>query len=216
MGSRWQDTPAGVLLRLLADLMIVNLLSLLCSMGIVTIGASLSGMYAVLFRREADGGTVDVIKTFFHAFFHNFGKATLLELILVLLAVVAGVDFWYAASIEQPGKLVFAVVASIVALLALAVFLLAFPQHAIYRNSMKNYLKNSIALTFCAPLQLLLSAAAWIAPWILAFVDSEVFVQLGVIYLLWGFSLPAWVTVKLLRKVFQKTKQETTELTASD
>ena len=44
MNARWQDTPAAVFLRLLADLMIVNLLSLLCSLGVVTIGASLTAM----------------------------------------------------------------------------------------------------------------------------------------------------------------------------
>ena len=48
MNARWQDTPAAVFLRLLADLMIVNLLSLLCSLGVVTIGASLTAMYAGL------------------------------------------------------------------------------------------------------------------------------------------------------------------------
>ena len=96
MNSRWQDTPLAVLLRLLADLMIANMLGLICSFGVVTAGAGLSAMYAVLFQRERDGGTVSAVKTFFHAFRKNFWQATLLEVIVAFAAAVAVVDFRFA------------------------------------------------------------------------------------------------------------------------
>ena len=41
MNARWQETPAAVLLRLLADLMIVNLLLLIVGMFMETIAAIL-------------------------------------------------------------------------------------------------------------------------------------------------------------------------------
>lgn len=207
MNARWQDTPAAVFLRLLADLMIVNLLSLICSLGVVTIGASLTAMYTVLFHRQRDEGMVNATKTFFQAFAKNFWKATALELVLAALLLVAGVDFWYAASIPKPGSVVFTVVAVVIAFLALVVFVMAFPQLAVYSNSVKNYLKNGFVLFMCAPHALLLSAAAWAAPWVLAYIEPEVIVRFGVMYLLWGFAFPAYATVRLLSKVFQKTKQ---------
>ena len=207
MNARWQDTPAAVFLRLLADLMIVNLLSLLCSLGVVTIGASLTAMYTVLFHRQRDEGTVNATKTFFQAFARNFWKATALELVLAALLLVAGVDFWYAASIPKPGSVVFTVVAVAIAFLALVVFVMAFPQLAVYSNSVKNYLKNGFVLFMCAPHVLLLSAA-WAAPWVLAYIEPEVLLRFGVMYLLWGFAFPAYATVRLLSKVFQKTKQD--------
>lgn len=208
MNARWQDTPAAVFLRLLADLMIVNLLSLLCSLGVVTIGASLTAMYTVLFHRQRDEGTVNATKTFFQAFARNFWKATALELVLAALLLVAGVDFWYAASIPKPGSVVFTVVAVAIAFLALVVFVMAFPQLAVYSNSVKNYLKNGFVLFMCAPHVLLLSAAAWAAPWGLACIEPEVLLRFGVMYLLWGFAFPAYATVRLLSKVFRKTKQD--------
>lgn len=210
MNARWQDTPAAVFLRLLADLMILNLLVLLCSLGVVTIGAALSAMYAVLFQREWDEGMVAVIKTFFRSFIRNFLMATALELVLVLVAGVAAGDVWFAVNSEQPLKTVYIAVGTVIALLAVILFIMAFPQQAIYRNSLKNYLKNSFLLAVCAPGQLLLALAAWIGPWILVGFVPEVFVRLGVMYLLWGFSFPAWCTVKLLKKVFERTKQEET------
>lgn len=208
MNARWQDTPAAVLLRLLADLMIVNLLTLICSFGVVTVGASFSAMYAVLFQRERDEGMVPVIKTFFKAFGKNFLKATALELVLVLVVGVAAGDLWFAVNSEQPIQTIYTVVGTVIGLLALILFIMAFPQQAIYRNSLWNYLKNSVKLAMCAPGQLLLALLAWILPWYLAFSIEEIVTQFGVLYLLWGFSFPAWCTVKLLKKVFARTKQE--------
>lgn len=207
MNARWQDTPAAVLLRLLADLMILNLLTLICSFGVVTVGASLSAMYAVLFQRERDEGMVSTIKTFFHAFVRNFFMATALELVVVLVAGVAAGDVWFAVNSEQPLRTIYTVVGTVIGILAVILFIMAFAQQSIYRNTLFGYLKNSVVLSLCAPVQLLLALAAWVGPWLLGILEPEVFVQLGVMYLLWGFSFPAWCTVKLLKKVFDRTQQ---------
>lgn len=207
MNARWQDTPAAVFLRLLADLMILNLLTLICSFGVITVGASLSAMYAVLFQRERDEGMVSAIKTFFRAFGRNFFMATALELVLVLVVGVAAGDLWFAVNSEQPIRTIYTVVGTVIGILAVILFIMAFAQQSIYRNSLFGYLKNSIVLTFCAPIQLLLALAAWILPWALGILEPEVFVQFGVLYLLWGFSFPAWCTVKLLKKVFDRTSE---------
>ena len=207
MNARWQDTPAAVLRRLLADLMILNLLTLICSLGVVTVGASLSAMYAVLFQRERDEGMVSAIKTFFHAFVRNFFMATALELVVVLVAGVAAGDVWFAVNSEQPLRTIYTVVGTVIGILAVILFIMAFAQQSIYRNTLFGYLKNSVVLSLCAPVQLLLALAAWVGPWLLGILEPEVFVQLGVMYLLWGFSFPAWCTVKLLKKVFGRTPQ---------
>ena len=211
MNARWQDTPAAAMLRVMADLMIVNILTVLCSFGVITLGASLSAMYAVLFQRERDEGNVAVIGTYFKAFIRNFPKATMLELILVLVVGVAAGDFWFAMNGEQPLRTVYVVVGTIIAILALILFIMAFPQQAIYRNSLKNYLKNSLVLVACAPGQTLLALAAWVLPWYFALTEFEVLESFGVIYMVFGLSLPAWCTVKLLNKVFERTGQTTEE-----
>lgn len=211
MNARWQDTPAATMLRLMADLMIVNIIAVICSFGVITMGASLSAMYAVLFQRERDDGTVAVISTFFKAFVKNFPMATLLELIVVLVVGVAAGDFWFAMNAEQPIRTLYVAVGTIIAFLALILFIMAFPQQSIYRNTLFNYLKNSLVLAMCAPGQTLLALAAWIVPWYFAITVQEVLTSFGVIYMVWGLALPAWCTVKLLKKVFDRTKQEDDE-----
>ena len=211
MNARWQDTPAAVFLRLMADLMIVNILTVICSFGVITMGASLSAMYAVLFQRERDEGMVAVFRTYFRAFFRNFLKATALELVLVLVVGICAGDFWFALNSEQPLRTLYVGVGTLIGLLALILFIMAFPQQSTYQNSVFNYLKNSFVLAMCAPGQTLLALAAWIVPWSLVFIEQEVLIRFGVVYMVWGLSFPAWCTVNLLNKVFERTGQTTEE-----
>ena len=91
-----------------------------------------------------------MISTFFKAFVKNFLKATALELIVVLVVGVAAGDFWFAMNAEQPIRTLYVAVGTIIALLALILFIMAFPQQSIYRNTLFNYLKNSLVLAACS------------------------------------------------------------------
>lgn len=208
MESSWQDTPLAVLLRLLADLLIVNMLGLICAFGVITAGASLSAMYAVLFQRERDGGTVSAVKIFFHAFRKNFWQATLLEAIVALAAAVAVVDFRFAFGMEGALRNVYLLVGTVITAIALILFIFSFAQQSTYRSSIRTCLKNSFLLAACAPGQLLLSLAAWIVPWFVFFAYEEVMTTFGAMYLMWGLAFPVYITVKLMAPVFAKTKQE--------
>ena len=66
-----------------ADLMILNLLFLLTSIPIFTIGASLTALYSVCFHLGTDreGST---FRDYFAAFKENFRQATALFLLLLL------------------------------------------------------------------------------------------------------------------------------------
>ena len=59
----------------LADLMILNVITLICCVPIVTVGASLSSMYYVLLRLRQEE-TSFVTKDFFHAFRQNLKAVT--------------------------------------------------------------------------------------------------------------------------------------------
>ena len=65
------------LLDRLGTLLILNLLFLLCSLPIVTVGAASTALYTVTLR-EARGDARSILSGFFTAFRKNFWKATLL------------------------------------------------------------------------------------------------------------------------------------------
>lgn len=81
------DGPLMRALVYLGELILLNLLFLLCCLPVITAGASAAAMYTVAFR-NLDGKGGHVCRQFFSAFRANFKKATLQW--LVMLAVAGG------------------------------------------------------------------------------------------------------------------------------
>ena len=86
------DNPVMRFLSRVADVMILNLLFLVCSIPIITIGASLSALYYCLFKiKEEEEGYL--LKKFFHSFRQNFKQATLMWLIFLGVAILLILEF---------------------------------------------------------------------------------------------------------------------------
>lgn len=87
----------SVLVRLfntVTNIMLVNILWILCSMPIVTMGAATTAAYYV-FYHNITGEDEAVIKPFFKAFKQSFTQATLLWLPLLLIGVVLVLDVMF-------------------------------------------------------------------------------------------------------------------------
>ena len=90
------DADSGFIrgLSRLTDLVLLNLLFLITSIPIVTIGASASALYSVFFRwhRQEESGYV---KAYFHAFARDFKEATVLWLAFVVFMAISIFDVWF-------------------------------------------------------------------------------------------------------------------------
>lgn len=205
MFSRWTETPAAKLLHVLGDLLLLNLLTALCSLPVLTLGPSLSALYAVLARRERGGGSVAVLRTFFGAFKENFVQAALLGLLALLAAAAAFADVLFALQNAGGMQTLYFVVGLLVALIALTLLTLTLLLQANYKNTLRGCLKNGFLLALAAPARLLAAWLCWIVPWGLMALLPEVFLhRFGFLYLMWGISGPAWGMVKLFNPVLQK------------
>jgi len=69
----------------------LNLLWIICSLPVFTIGASTTALYTVTLKM-ADDNESEITKTFFRAFRDNFPQATRIWLILLVIGVVLGGD----------------------------------------------------------------------------------------------------------------------------
>lgn len=206
-GERLQNTPAVVFLRVLADLLAVNLLVLLCIIPIVPAGAAFSAMYAVLMERERTG-TVSVLKTFFTGLKSGFLKGTAFAGVLLAVLILAITDVSFGLSNTGVMQTVYIALSVLLGMIALVMFTLPFAQQAVFQNSLKGFLKNSLLLAVSMPGKTLLMWAAWIVPYALAFSMPDVFIiRFGFVYLMWGISGPAWVTAKLANKMFQRVEK---------
>ena len=199
-------------LTFLGDIVILNLLFLVCSVPIVTIGAAASACYAGVSRTLQKRETGLVYKAFFADFRAAFRQSTagwLLE--LFVLAILAG-DIWFATVYSEPDNLFFLIFALIVGAGILMASLWFYPLVARFRNTLGTQIKNAFLLAFAQFPRTLLALVLWVVMITLPLLVYEVFVYLGWLWLLGGISLPMYWTVKLFRKMLalDKAKEEVT------
>ena len=75
------------------SLIVLNVLWLVCSLPVVTLGASCAALYQVL-GKVIDGEDGHVARRFFRAWGENWKKATPVWLILLAVAVLCGFDLY--------------------------------------------------------------------------------------------------------------------------
>ena len=88
------DNPVWRFIGKLGDLILLNILWIVCSIPVFTIGASTTAVYYVTLKLARDEGD-STIRSFFHSFKSNFRQATAIWLILLAAGIVLGIDFWF-------------------------------------------------------------------------------------------------------------------------
>ncbi|HWQ97987.1 MAG TPA: DUF624 domain-containing protein [Clostridia bacterium] len=209
---RWLKTSFVNTLAFLGDIVILNLLFLVCSVPIVTIGAAATACYAGVSRTLQKRETGLVYKAFFADFRAAFRQSTagwLLE--LLVLAILAG-DIWFAVVYSEPNNKFFLIFAIIVGAIVLMASLWFYPLVARFQNTFSVQLKNAFLLAFAQFPRTIVALAVWGLVIGLPLLVYEVFAYLGWLWLLGGISLPMYWTVKLFRKMLQldKAKEEVT------
>ena len=98
MGIFAPDGKLAGFLNALGNLIVLNILTLICSIPIFTFGASMTALYTMVMRmaRKEDG---KIISEYFKAFKANFKQATILWLIFGGLIAFMTFDIWLLRSI---------------------------------------------------------------------------------------------------------------------
>lgn len=142
-------SPDGALARFLnalGNLIVLNILTIICCIPIFTAGAAMTALYTMVMRmvRKEDG---KIISGYFHAFKDNFKQATILWLIFGGLIAFMTFDIWLLRSITGTFGTVYRVVLFVIILVFAMVLLHIFAVLARFDNTIKNTAKN--ALLFC-------------------------------------------------------------------
>lgn len=98
------DNPVWRFIGKLWDVLVVNILWIICSIPVVTAGASTTAMYYVTLKlaRDEDGYT---IRSFFKSFKENFKQATAIWLIFLLTGMLLAFDVYYFIKMAAPSSL---------------------------------------------------------------------------------------------------------------
>jgi uncharacterized membrane protein YesL len=138
-----------------ADLIWVNLLVLVCSIPIFTIGASLSAMENIIYK-ILHNEDVAVTREFFQAFAKNFKQATVVWLIILVVEGALGYDFYYTRQIGTNVSEAMLTAAVILFVLVYALMLYIFPLQSHYYNKTKDLFKNAAILVIVHPIRTLI------------------------------------------------------------
>lgn len=205
------DSPVMNFLNKLADLIILNFLTLICCLPLITVGASLTALHHVLLKmvRNEEGY---IIKTFFKSFKQNFRQATVIWFIMVAAFALLIGDFLIFAysGIAFPSWLRI-VILGIVFLVFFAV-MHVFPVLARFENTVMNTYKNSLFMGILTFPKTILMVICQVAP-ILIFIY---FPQIMPIVLMLGISGPAYISALLYNNTFKRFEPETEEITADE
>lgn len=194
----------GVLSRL-GDLVILNILFLVCCIPVVTVGASVSALYTIT-RKMTEDKEGYIFNSFFKAFKENFRQSTIMWLILLVCALVISADLYICSNFMKEG-LVQTFAKSFMLLALLLVFfmiLYTLTLQCTFENTVWNTLKNALLISLGhAPWSILMIVLA-LSPFIALLYFGEYFgTELFVMLLIW-FSGMAYINSFILNRIYKK------------
>ena len=201
------DSKLVQILTLVGNLILLNLLWLITSLPIITIGATTTAMYSVLFDYLENRDDA-VLKPYFKAFLSNFKQSTLLWLPICILSVILGIDAYYLISYapSSVAPLLWVPFFVLVALLTV-IMTYAFPQIARFQTTLRDVLRNSLLMFLLHFLQSICIVALNLIPWATMLMIPDIFAQTSIFWVIFGASVIAYFNAKVLLKVFQKHQQ---------
>lgn len=203
MSNLWHpNSPFMQKMTSITNLLILNVLWILCSLPIITMGAATTAMYSVLFayrRKETDS----VFKPFFAAFKKNFLRSTLCWIVLLVLGIALAYDailLIYGAE----SQIFLCIPVIIIGVLVAITCVYIFPQIAMFDNKPWAMVKNGFLLFVLNPIQSVGIMILVFLPLILFLFIPQVFWFTFMLWVLIGFSLCANISSYLLWKIFEK------------
>lgn len=195
------EGPLMLSFNTIKDLITLNLLTLLCSLPVVTIGASFTAMHytALKMVRNEEGY---ISKTFFKSFKENLKQGIGISFMIIIVLAFIGMDFyattWFQ---EDPAFVKFAIVMLVLmgaAFLVTVTFL--FPVQAKLVASVGQNISNAFKMALSHFPMTLLMIVINLSPFAISY-----FVHFLIpLLFLFGLSVPAFLDAKLYNGIFKK------------
>ena len=197
------DSPLMNVLNKMADLTWLNILTLICCIPIVTAGAAFPSMHYVALKIVRNEESY-ITRSFFKSFKTNFRQATLIWLLILLIAAVLGGDYYIItkSGIQFSSVLVILIMAAAVLVICTALYV--FPVLAKFDNTIMGTIRNAFIMS-------ILQLPKTVVMFVMAFFPLIIYLvslRLIPIIFLFGFSLPAYASAMLYNKFFQKLEDQ--------
>ena len=207
--------PEGKFMRYggkLWDMMWLNVLTLICSIPIITIGPSLAAMHYVLLKIYRDEES-NITKLFFKSFAQNLKQGIAIQILFLVVAYLLGISLRTFWAWEAGGILFWlAVVASVV---VVCIWMWSLILLSRYTNTVIQLLKTALAICAVHPIRTVFMALMFVLPGFILLFTDKVFVFVLVL----GLTGPGLVQTLWYNGVFVKmetAQEEANEEAASE
>ena len=186
-----------------ADLMILNVLCIICCIPIVTAGPAITAMFYVTLKMVRNEESY-IVKGFFKSFKENLKQGILINLIMLLFGALILIDLRIMGNMEGSVYKALYTVFLAFGVVYIMIFLYIYPVLAKFYNSIKNTFVNALLMSIRHLPYTFLMALVTAAPVAaIIFIPSEG-VQSGLMLagIMIGFSLVAYINSYLFVKIF--------------
>lgn len=197
------DNFAMKALTLFCDWMFMTWIYIVFSLPIITIGASTTAMYSLIFKK-LNKLEAPMVKTFAHEFKANFKKATLFWIPYLLIEVFLVADVYIAHNLIGENLKFFQYPAAILAFLIFSGTIFVFPQIAKFESPMKTIIKNSLLLSISNIPTVILIIVTLLVPALLATLSPKAtFIVLSCM-IFFGFGFLFYIYSLYINRIFNK------------
>ena len=206
------DSPLVNIIFRIADLILLNLITVICMIPVITIGPALKALAFTTLKmvREEDG---NVIKTFWRNFKLNFVQSMLLGFICLAVLIVILGDIYALVMLKSMFHWVAILASAIVIIIALLTLLYAVPMQGRFLNKIKDTLKNAFWLALLKLPHSLIMLLCWLILPVAYYLISQNFLPL---LLTLGISLPAYLNAMVYEPFFREIEDRVTRNDSCD
>lgn len=200
------EGPVASFLNKMTDLIVLNLLTCIFCIPIITAGAAFTALHYMSLKmvRNEEGY---MIRGYWKSFKQNFRQATIIWL-LILLFICVFIGDWYIinyTTLTFPS--IFSIILAAIGFLVLIILLYVFPVLAKFENTVINTLKNAALITFISVPRAILMLFIYIVPIVVTLLLPE---ALPIVALL-GFSLPVYLSAMIYSGVLKRFEPSTSQ-----
>ena len=197
------DSPLMQGLSKVADLMLLNLLTILCCIPVITIGPALTALNYMTLKMVRNEDCY-ISRGFFKSFKENFHQGVMIGILILIAAVVLVYDRFIIANSQVQYAGLIQIMIGVASIFVICTSLYVFPLLAKFRNTVRATLKNALLISIMQFPKTLVMFVLYLIP-MLIFVY---FFQLIPFVLFFGLSVPAWLSAKMYNKVFQRLEDQ--------
>lgn len=202
------DSKLNNVLGFIGDLFLVNILYVVFSLPVVTMGAAQAGLYTAMRILQNQEDDRPVVKAFFRGFKSGFFKITLNFLIFLILDIMLLYTLWVCYTNQELGMFVHWAFPLVILLLCLVIHALLPAFHSQFNCKPFHLFRNCLLLFISHPLRSVLVAALTWAPAILYFLNTTFFVNVGAAFISVYYSIAFMFNAMLLSKPFEQLMED--------